>query len=163
MQRYQFEKICSQMEKEYGKIRKGQEDSHSETLFAMEGSALKTYRAHKSSNSLRFREAISLVLFDIKGRCDGREYDTAAFRNEDNARLEQALLMVFDPFTSPEVKEFLDPADLSAEQLREYYKEPVICLLRIKDSIDMWEKRGGSNGYFEFLDGYLGDAVREEM
>lgn len=43
---------------------------------------------------------IALVLFDVKERCTGQEFDTAKFRNEDNERLEKALLMAFDPYTN---------------------------------------------------------------
>lgn len=158
MQRYQFEKVYTQMEKEWGKIKKGEEEAHSMALFALEGNALKTYRKDRRSNSRRLREAIALVLYDIKGRCDGMEYDTEAFRDEDNGRLEKALLMAFDPYTNEEIREILG-ASMGAEQLKEYYKEPVICLLRIKESIDTWEKRSGSNGYFNFLEGYMGHMI----
>ena len=44
--------------------------------------------------------------------------------------------------------------------LRDYYTVPVMCLLRIKDSIDLWEKRGGSNGYFQFIEEYMGDKIK---
>ena len=37
------------------------------------------------------------------------------------------------------------------EELIRYYKEPVICLLRIKDSVAHWLKRRGSDGYFDFF------------
>lgn len=159
MERYQFEKIYTQMEKEYGKIRKGQEEAHSMLLFALEGNALKTYRENKGSNSRRLREAIALALYDIKSRCDGAEYNTGAFRDEDNSRLEKALLMAFDPFTNEEIQEIIGQA-AEPEQLQEYYKEPVMCLLRIKESIDIWEKQAGSNGYFNFLEGYMGHMIK---
>ena len=43
---YQFNRIGSQMEREYGKIRKGEEDAHMMLLFPMEGNMLKVHRAH---------------------------------------------------------------------------------------------------------------------
>lgn len=72
MQQYQFEKIYSQMEKEYGKIAKGDEDFHTINIFAMESNLLKVHRKFPSSNSRRLLEAIALVLFDIKSRCTGK-------------------------------------------------------------------------------------------
>lgn len=45
------------------------------------------------------------------------------------------------------------------EELRKYYREPVMCLLRIKDSIDIWEKRAGANGYFDFIEKYMGSQI----
>ena len=140
----QFERIYSQMEKEFGKMRKGEEEVYSMLLLPLEGNALKVHREFPSSNSRRLREAIALVLFDIKERCKGEKADTGKFRNEDNEKLEKALLMAFDPYTNVEVMELLKQQEntekLSQEMLKSYYKLPVMCLLRIKDSIDTWEK-----------------------
>ena len=105
MQLYQFERIYAQMEKEFGKIRKGEEDVYSILLLPLEGNVLKIHRKSPSSNSRRLREAIALVLFDIKEKCTGEVIDTERFRNEDNEKLEKALLMAFDPYTNEEVME----------------------------------------------------------
>ena len=79
----------------------------------------------------------------------------------DIERLENALLMAFDPFSNEEIKEVVkDQLDETDEaQLREYYKVPIMCLLRIKDSIDVWEKRSGSDGYFLFIEEWMGSQV----
>ncbi len=156
MQRYQFERIYSEMEKEFGKMKKGTEDSYAMLMLPMEGNALKIHRANPKSNSRRLREAIALVLFDVKSRYTQSEYDVESFRDEDNARLEQALLMAFDPFTNDEVREVL--GEQTPEELHEYYRKPVMCLLRIKTSIDTWEK-AGPNGYFEFVENYMGAGI----
>lgn len=164
MQLYQFERIYSQMEKEFGKIRKGEEDVYAMLLLPLEGNALKAHREFPSSNSRRLREAIALVLFDIKERYTGEKADTGKFRNEDNEKLEKALLMAFDPYTNAEVMEILKQQekteDLSQEMLKNYYKLPVMCLLRIKDSIDTWEKRAGANGYFDFIESFMGSQIK---
>ena len=64
--------------------------------------------------------------------------------------------MAFDPYTNVEVMELLKQQEntekLSPEMLKSYYKLPVMCLLRIKDSIDTWEKRSGADGYFDFIE-----------
>ena len=163
MQLYQFEKIYGQMEREFGKIKRGQEDDHGMMLFCLESNALRIHRKYPLSNSRRLREAIALVLFDIKARYTGEEINPDNFRNEDNIRLEQALLMAFDPFTNEEVQEIIagnEKGDLKdPEFLRNYYTEPVICLLRIKNSIDSWEKRMGANGYFDFVESYMGAEI----
>lgn len=164
MQLYQFERIYSQMEKEFGKIRKGEEDVYSMLLFPLEGNALKVHREFPASNSRRLREAIALVLFDIRERCMGDKAGIGQFRNEDNEKLENALLMAFDPYTNAEVMEHLKRQEriegLSQEMLKSYYKLPVMCLLRIKDSIDTWEKRSGADGYFDFIENYMGSQIK---
>ena len=164
MQLYQFEKIYSQMEKEFGKIRKGEEDKYAMLLLPMEENALKTHRQYPASNSRRLKEAIALVLFDIKEKYTGEVFDTQNFRNDDVERLEKALLMAFDPYTNSEIMELLKKQfqtdELTQETLKNYYKCPVLCLLRIKDSVDMWEKRSGTNGYFEFVESYMGSHIK---
>ena len=164
MQLYQFEKIYSQMEREFGKIRKGKEETYSMLLLPMEGNVLKIHREFPESNSRRLREAIALALFDIKGNYSREKYDTDNFRNKENGRLEKALLMAFDPYTNNEIMELLKEQFqmdmLSQEQVKEYYKFPVMCLLRIKESIDTWEKRSGSDGYFDFIEGYMGKEIK---
>ena len=164
MQLYQFERIYSQMEREFGRMRKGEEDVYSMLLIALEGNVLKIHREFPSSNSRRLREAIALVLFDIKGNCTGEKADTGNFRNEENERLEKALLMAFDPFVNENVMKVLKKKtrtrELTQEMLKSYYKIPVMCLLRIKDSIDTWEKRSGADGYFDFIEGYMGSQIK---
>lgn len=108
-------------------------------------------------------ETFALALFDVKGNCSGEKYDTDSFRNKENERLEKALLMAFDPYTNKEIMELLKEQFqmdmLSLEQVKEYYKFPVMCLLRIKESIDTWEKHSGSDGYFDFIEGYMGREI----
>ena len=158
MQAYQFERIYTQMEKEFGKVKKGEEEAYAMLLFPMESNALKVHRANPESNSRRMREAVGLVLFDIKSRYTEEAYDVEAFRNEDNRKLEEALLMAFDPFTNEEIKR-IPGMQLEPKDLHKYYRKPIMCLLRIKDSIDTWEKRAGANGYFQFIEKYMGSQI----
>lgn len=48
-------------------------------------------------------------------------------------------------------------------QLRELYKEPVICMLRIKESVDGWGKRLGADGYFTFTEDFMGNSVPRDQ
>ena len=43
--------------------------------------------------------------------------------------------------------------------MKKHYKFPVMCLLMIKESIDTWEKHLGSDGYFDFIEGYKGRKI----
>lgn len=163
---YQFDKISKHMENEFGKIRKGEEQYHEMMFFPMEGNLLKTYRANSNANSRRLLEAISIVLYQIKEYLDEESYDVKRFKNQDNTMLAHALLMAFDPFTNEEIKTVLETEktlDLSKkEELKEFYKEPVMCINRIKDSVEMWEKRGGANGYFDFIEATIGKFVKQD-
>lgn len=161
MQQYQFERIYSQMEKEFGKVKKGEEESRAMMLFPMESNALKIHRLQPKANSRRMREAIALVLFDIKGNYEGKPYDTENLRDEGNRALEKALLMAFDPFTNDEIRELMKD-DLKTMDLREYYREPIRCLLRIKDAVDLLEKNAGADGYFEFIESHMGSEIEHD-
>ena len=35
-----------------------------------------------------------------------------------------------------------------------------MCLLRIKDSIDRWQKRSGADEYFDFIESYMGSQIK---
>lgn len=154
------------MEKEFGKIKSGNEEAHAMMLFPIEGNALKSHRKYPSSNSRRLREAIALALFKIKGYYTNTSFDTDKFRDENNERLEYALLMAFDPFTNSKIQEIIkseNKLDLNnLTELYNYYKEPVLCLLRIKESIDIWEKRKGSDGYFNFIEEHMGCEIDDD-
>lgn len=161
MTQYQFERIYTNMGKEFGKIRRGQEDEYYQILFSLEEAALLIHREFPTSNSRRMKEAILLVLFDIQSRYTGESPDVSAFRNEDNARLEKGLLMTFDPLTNDELRKMVEQDnDLNDPKvLRNYYEVFIRCLLRIYESVQIQEKRMGSNGYFDFLEQVMGSHL----
>lgn len=163
---YQFDKICNQMRKDFGGLKKGEEEKHEVMLFPMEGNLLKMHRANPSSNSRRLLEAIPLALFQIKSYLTGEEFNLTSFQSTDNERLVHALLMAFDPFTNEEIKVVLEQKKIidltDRNQLKALYKEPINCMLRIKESVDMWEKRMGMNGYFSFIEEYMGSSIPQE-
>lgn len=169
MNQHQFEQIRRTMERRYGRMKKGEEDSHAMILFPMESNLLKVRRRHPGSNSRRLKEAIYLVLHYVDGSLAGNMKDLKQYENEDNLRLKQALLVSFDPFTNADINDVLciqGGKDLSDDETLEgYYEEPVRCILRILDSVEHWEKRNGSDGYFDFLEGWMGAKIPndEEM
>ena len=160
---YQFEQIARVMEKHYGKIKKGEEDIHAMVLFPMESNLLKIHRKYPDSNSRRLREAILLVLHRVNGYLKHENIDVEKFENEDNVRLRDALLMSFDPFTNADINDILTlqgGMDFSDDKkLDEYLKEPVLCMMRILDSVDHWEKQGGIDGYFDFMESWMDDKI----
>lgn len=168
MQRHQFDKVYSQMAEDFGTLDTYGDEAYVPIMFSIEGNALKVHRMYPQSNSRRLRDAIGLALFDVKERYTGVHAETKRFRNKDNERLEQAILMAFDPFTNDEVADamqgYYGTSDLAPEALKAYYAMPIRCLLKLKESIDLWEKRLGSDGYFDFIEDYMGDKVTgEEM
>lgn len=166
MNEYQFQQVARRMEKRYGKMKRNEEGKYACLLYPMESNLLKVHRRNPEANSRRLEEAIFLVLHEVEGRVSGGEVDTGQYENKGNALLKEALLQAFDPFTNEDISAVLqERGNLSIEtpeNLEAYYKEPVICLLRIKESIEVWTKRNGSDGYFKFLEEWLGSEVAED-
>lgn len=163
MNQYQFEQISREMERRYGKMEKGGEDEFMTLLLAMESNLLKVWRKYPDSNSRRLEEAILLVLHAIKNNTDAECVNAGRFESLANIRLRDALLAAFDPFSNESVRKALEEkAGMNLEDkevLREYYRAPVICILRIKESVECWIKERGSNGYFDFLEECVGIQV----
>ena len=100
----------------------------------------------------------------IDGYINGCEYDLSKFRTPANEPLVKALLMSFDPFINEELHEALkNEYDWrSPEVLRSYFIKPIQCMLRIEESIQLWTKRNGSDGYFIFLEEFIGHMVPQD-
>lgn len=153
---YQFDNICRQMEKEFGKVKKGEEDQYVTFLYTIESNLLITHQRYPASNSRRLLEAIPLALFQLKSNMTGEVYELDRFWSEDNDRLVHALLMAFDPLTNETIASafrvngivVLDDPDM----LKSVYAVSIMCILRIKESVEFFVQELGSDGYFDFLE-----------
>lgn len=165
LNRYKFDKISGMMSKEFGKIEKGREDDYDMLFAPMEGNLLKLHRENGERNGRRAIEAIHVCLLLIDGYLTDTEYDLNGYRTPENEAFVTGLLMSFDPFTNEEVKaaasEYWDLA--SPSDLRLYFQTPVLCLLRIEKSIELWTKNMGVNGYFDFLEQTIGSIVSKDQ
>ena len=157
---YQFDNICRQMEKEFGKVRKGEENQYLYFLFPIESNLMKTHRRFPASNSRRLLEAIPLALFCLKRNMSGEDYELDRFWSEDNERLVHAILMAVDPLTNEELAAVFQEngvKDLNdREMLKDIYTIAIMCILRIKESVELFVQQLGSNGYFDFLESTIG-------
>lgn len=165
LNKYQFDKISTTMTKEFGKIQNGTEEKHAMILIALEGNLLKLYRQDNKRDGRRAIEAIHLCLIKVNGYLTDTEYELSSFLSPENEALAQGLLMGFDPFTNEEIfasaNEFYDLE--TPEGLRQYFMEPVICLIRIEKSIELWTKNMGAAGYFNFLEENIGTTVAKDL
>lgn len=166
MNPYQFEQITRRMEQKYGKMRKNEEDRYAMLLFPMESNLLKIHRKEPGANSRRLEEAVLLALYEVENRTEEKSSDVSSYENKENRLLKEALLKAFDPFANDEIAAVLRErggAHLEDKEfLFRYYKEPVMCVLRIKESVEYWIKRGGTDGYFDFLERWFGDKVPDD-
>lgn len=165
LDRYNFDKISGRMSQKFGTIPKGEEDAYMMLLFPMESNMLKLHREDARRDSRKAIEAVHICLLTVNGYLNDIEYDFGIFLSAENEALAKGLLMSFDPFTNEEIREALkDIYDLdSKEELETYFKEPVMCLLRLEKSIEMWLKARGNNGYFQYIEDLMGDTVKRDL
>jgi hypothetical protein len=152
------------MSKDFGTIKRGDEESYGSMLMPMEGNLLKLHRKDPTRNGRRAIEAIHICLIKVDGYINGIEYDFGKFITDENKPLIEGLLMSFDPYTNQEIFSATNQIyDLnSSEGLRDYFATPVKCLLKIEKSIEMWSEKLGANGYFNFLEDQIGKIIERD-
>jgi len=159
--RYKFDNVPTQIKKEVGFIKKGEEEAYEFELFAIEKEIAKFYLKNRNINDLRVIEAIKICLLKIKGYFLGMIYDYSGFAEPVSIELADRLIKTFDPFENEEIysscKTFYDFD--SREELREYLEIPAKCFIRIFESVEFWNKEGGKQGYLDFISGQIGRAV----
>ncbi len=156
--------IVQRMEKRFGKVAHGDEGTYGELLYPMESNLLKVHRIYSRADGRRTKEAILLTLHEIEDRITGQTHDTSSLQNRGSLMMKKALMMAFDPFTNPELKEALDGVqhcyDLTTPAgLARFYAIPVRCILRILDSVQKFTTKQEPSQYFEFLEYFMGKKV----
>ena len=163
---YKFEKKTSDMGKTFGTMKKGDEERHSFLLFPMESNLVKINRKNQINNGRRAIDAVRICLFTIDGYINEIEYDFDEYLTDDISLFVEGLLMAFDPFVNKEIMSIVESGGVvdvgSAESLRDYFTMPIICLIRIEKSIELWTREFGANGYFKFLEDTMGSGIRKD-
>lgn len=159
--RYKFDNVAVQMKKEVGSIKKGDEGAYEFELFVIEREIVKFYLKNRNINDLRVIEAIKICLLKIKGYFLGTIYNYSGFTEPVSIEFADRLIKTFDPFENEEIysscKTLYDFH--SKEGLREYLEIPAKCFIRILESVELWTKEGGKQGYLDFISGQIGQAV----
>ena len=166
----QFRRISSDMAKRYGRMERGDEGYYAHILFALEGNSVKIHRLNPSTKDYDLEGAIYLLLHKINGYIEGHEVDVSDFETDDNKLYFDALSHACDPFYNKDIMESLhqitsgfpeDPYNVNDDEkamVEDYFELPVLCLLRIIDTIVKMSKYG-SEGYFEFMDYFIGAKI----
>jgi len=159
-----FERISTLMAREFGTIKRGSEEGFAFMLSPIERNLLKMSRKTENNNGRRAMEAVKIALFTISGYLNDCVYDFSKYLTDENKDFVHAVLMAIDPFTNDVLKEVLgDEYDWnSTDELRDYFAEPVKCLLRIEASMQTWTDRSGAGGYFQFLEKYVAPVTADD-
>ncbi|GEM_PF-283311 len=159
---YKFHQVASGMKKEYGSIRKGEEDDYLFELLPMEQAILKFYvkSEHRIISDMKVMEAIKICLFRIRGYLAGVRYDFGKLVEPESMELADYLAKTFDPFLVEEIRAIAAQhyGIENNEGLRKFFEIPVKCLIRILDSVED-HSRMGVRGYLEFINGLIGSKT----
>lgn len=161
VKQYDLDRIPSRMKKNFGSIPKGQEENYSFILSAMEGNMLKLHRQDPDRSGRQALIAIQMALLTVDGYIRQIEYDFSNHVEPENQALLHGLLMSFDPFTNEEIQEIVMKEDDTFDT-RKYFEIPIKCLIKIEDSIKLWTKERGSQGYFTFIENHMGPMVERD-
>ena len=149
--RYNFDSIVSKTQKLVTPIPKGKEEMYAGSLNLVERRMLSFYEKHHITGR-QAQEIIQIVLMDIKGRIDHEDYDCSSWYEPCYRECADELEALFLPELNPDLKAKLSPKLFSGAGLdSDYFELSRKCLIRIHDSIGLWTKDAGPNGYFESI------------
>lgn len=156
---YKLNRISNRMAEAFGTIPKGQEEFFAYPLSAMEGNMLKLHRQDPGRTGRHALTAIQMALLTVDGYLRQMEVDFSRFATPENQSLLRGLLLSFDPYSNPEIREAMKEMNTVIDD-KEYFITPIKCLLRIQKSVEMWTKEWGPGGYFKFIEDQMGSMVQ---
>jgi len=128
-------------------------------LQTIESNAYHTHLQFPECTSARMDEAVRIAIYICHSYVSGESFEMEHLKNEANRRLIEAILYVFDPFSNDKVKSQFDsqaPEFLNnRESLKEVFKVPILCLCSLAASVESWNKRLGTDGYFRYISGFI--------
>jgi len=147
---YDMKRVIKRAEIEFGKIKKGTEKLYEPQLNNLEHALYAVYKNNKISDR-ELQQCIAMIIYDLKSKIDNIDYDYSNIREERLIKFCHDLEMSFNPFINKEIKLTSD----AYNNLKEVFKRPIMALLRIYDSIDIWRELYGIDGYFRMLTEYV--------
>lgn len=155
--RYQFDSIASNTKKTIEEpIKQGEEDGfYYEYLQTLE---IEFYQFHikHGINDRQAMEIIQVILLDIKSSLNGEEYDYSKWEEPCYRSCADEIEMFFMPDKNPHLQKLLKGWVVPDEK---FYELAQKCLIRIHESIEFWTKKGGDNGYFNFIGEFIGTEI----
>lgn len=144
---YDMKRILSRVEKDFGKIERGEEDNYNPQLDYIEHAIYDLQRIIPISD-YELQEVITAVIYDLKGYVDNKKYDYSSIIDEKVIKFANELEYLFNPFVNEEIK----INELAKNDIKGMFTLPIICLNRINTSIEFWRRLYGKNGYFRMLE-----------
>lgn len=148
---YQMEKNIARMRKDVGFIVENHEMEYHLELNTLE-STLFSFQKMYQINSKMAKKVVLQVCNRLYGYIQGKEYDFFTDQDKEVYLLADLLEEKCNPYLNPILHDFLkNKVNLDHSEDRRIFTPMVKCCERIYRSIDFWEKKFGSDGYFSFL------------
>lgn len=158
--RYQFDSIASKTKKTIkDPIQRGEENGfYYEYLQTLE---VELYQFHVEYgiNGRQAMEIIQVVLLDIESLLDGEEYDYSKWEEPCYRSCADEIEMFFMPDKNVHLQKDLKKGVVLDNK---FYELAHKCLIRIHESVEFWTRKGGDNGYFNFIGEYIGTEILNE-
>lgn len=149
--RYQFDSIVSKTKQNITPIRRGDEEMYWEYLIQLE-TRLYQFHLKFGLNGRQAKEILQVVLFDIKSIIDHQEYDCTKWMEECYRFCADTIEELFIPEKNPDLKGSLREDVVENDDFFELARKSII---KIYESITLWTKDFGSEGYFNFISDYI--------
>lgn len=153
LKNFDFDRIVSKMQDSFGKLQDGEEDSYLNELFLIEKCITDFDKEKEGLRDSRILEALKIILFRIDGEINNREYQYSHLVPDLTLSLVDKLAFFLLPSANQELFQTLsEKINLSeGNSLRELYKTPVLCILKIIKSTERWNQMYGMRGYLDFI------------
>jgi len=148
---YDLTRIVSRINKEYGSI-EGYEEYYNPQLDLLEHYIYEIWEEIPLKDT-EIILVLQMILFDLKGAIENKEYDYKEFLTKEIKKYKVKLECYMNPFKNNELKKVLKGVNLEdKEDLKDLFDYPLKFLARIIESIELWRKERGANGYLNMLE-----------
>lgn len=144
---YDMKGVISRAKKDFGSIARGTEGFYNPQLDYFEQNIYIIFCDIPISDN-ELKEVIEMIIYDLKGIIENKIYDYNELIEAKQIKFSEKLQLIFNPFLNNNIK----VNDDGLKDLKGLFTLPIMCLLRIYDSIDFWNKRYGKNGYYKMLE-----------
>jgi len=154
--RYQFDSVVSKTKQGINPILRGEENGIYFEYLAMIELQMYDFHLEYNINGRQAAEILQLVLYDIKGIAENEEYDCTKWEEECYRSCADTIESLFMPEKNPELQ-----ADLKKPTVLndDYFELSRKVIVRIYESVGLWTKKLGPDGYFSFIGQYVGTEI----
>lgn len=150
--RYNFDSIVKKTKQAITPIPSGEEDAFYMPYLAAVEYRLYDYHLKQDIKGRHAQEILQLVLFDIKSAIGPEEYDCSKWIETYYLPCADAIEQLFLPEKNPNLKKSLRDDALENDRFFELARKVIV---RIHESIGLWTKEHGPDGYFNFISGFI--------